>query len=254
VRRLWTTTSESHRRSRDGHRNSSGSAGCVARCRREAPSAGCRQASSRACPSLTAEIEHDCRRKTTAAKASDTINEHKAMFLNNIGRIGDLNLRSKVLQRWSTVPPSISSKLAGMHEAIAHSVQARNFFVHGSEVKTSKEAAYELAPFFTDTLEFVFGISELCTCGWNADRWAAESYSVSRFKWYIRPLPNFDRARLRPGLVVPHSTSHPFWARTNKFFVRSVPYSRTARPRRGPSLAASFPIRRLRTLSFASAS
>ncbi|MGY8666163.1 hypothetical protein Q3C01_27955 [Bradyrhizobium sp. UFLA05-109] len=121
----------------------------------------------------------------SAAKASATINESKEMFLNNLGRIGDLNLRSKVLQRWSTVPPSISSKLAGMPEAIAHSVQARNFFVHGSEIKTSKEAAYELAPFFTDTLEFVFGISELCTCGWNADRWATESYSWSRFKWYI---------------------------------------------------------------------
>lgn len=148
---------------------------------------------------ITSLVDQLRKQVQLAAKENETIREHKALFLNNLGRVGDLNLRSKVLQRWSTVPPSIAAKFSGMDEAIAFSVQARNFFVHGSEIKTSKEAAYELAP-FTDTLEFVFGVSELCTCGWNADRWAVESYSWSRSKWYIS---NFSEnlRRLKQAVV-----------------------------------------------------
>ncbi|MHC2284010.1 hypothetical protein ACVME8_010680 [Bradyrhizobium diazoefficiens] len=148
---------------------------------------------------ITSLVDQLRKQVQLAAKENETIREHKALFLNNLGRVGDLNLRSKVLQRWSTVPPSIAAKFSGMDEAIAFSVQARNFFVHGSEIKTSKEAAYELAP-FTDTLEFVFGVSELCTCGGNADRWAVESYSWSRSKWYIS---NFSEnlRRLKQAVV-----------------------------------------------------
>ncbi|KRQ92918.1 hypothetical protein CQ12_30340 [Bradyrhizobium jicamae] len=42
-----------------------------------------------------------------------------------------------------------------------------------------------MASFFTDTLEFVFGVSELCFCGWDAERWIKEGYHASRYKWYI---------------------------------------------------------------------
>jgi hypothetical protein len=43
----------------------------------------------------------------------------------------------------------------------------------------STEDMFALAPFFTDTLVFVFGVSELCRCGWNAERWAKEGYCLS---------------------------------------------------------------------------
>jgi len=44
---------------------------------------------------------------------------------------------------------------------------------------------YALAPFFTDTLEFVFATSELQLCGWKSKRWAKESFSNSRLKCYM---------------------------------------------------------------------
>ncbi|XFF02411.1 hypothetical protein ACQ3JU_1165 (plasmid) [Bradyrhizobium guangxiense] len=120
-----------------------------------------------------------------AAKGSSSVNEHKERLLNNLGLVRGLNLRNKVLQRWTTVPKCIASRLPGMPDAIAHSVRARNFFVHGSPVNMSTEDLFTLAPFFTDTLEFVFGVSELLLCGWDAERWAKEGYSLSHYKWYI---------------------------------------------------------------------
>jgi ApeA N-terminal domain 1 len=146
--------------------------------------------------SLIAELED---RVKAAAKDNPAINDHKERLLNNLGLVRGLNLRNKVLQRWATVPSCIASKLPEMENAIAHSVHARNFFVHGSEVKMSAQAVYDLAPFFTDTLEFVFGISELCHCGWDADRWAKDGYSLSRYKWYMSQFPTYME-RLKAAL------------------------------------------------------
>jgi hypothetical protein len=124
-------------------------------------------------------------RVKAAAAKNPAINDHRERLLNNLGLVRGLNLRSKALQRWATVPDCITSRLPAMPEAIIQSVHARNFFVHGSEVKMSAQAVYDFLPFFTDTLEFVIGTSELCRCGWDAERWAKEGYSLSRYKSYI---------------------------------------------------------------------
>jgi ApeA N-terminal domain 1 len=131
---------------------------------------------------LLAGIE---RQVKEAAKSSAIVNDYKERLLNNLGLVRGLNLRNKVVQQWSTVPDCIASRLPAMPDAIAHSVRARNFFVHGSTVNMSTEDMFTLAPFFTDTLEFVFGVSELCRCGWDPKRWAKEGYSLSHYKWYI---------------------------------------------------------------------
>lgn len=119
------------------------------------------------------------------AKSSTAVNEYRERLLNNLGLVRGRNLRSKVLQRWSSVPACITSRLPAMPEAIAHSVRARNYFVHGTPINMATEDIYGLASFFTDTLEFVFGVSELCHCGWDAERWIKEGYHASRYKWYI---------------------------------------------------------------------
>jgi hypothetical protein len=126
-----------------------------------------------------------------ASKTSGTVNEYRERLLNNLGLVRGLNLRNKVLQRWATVPACIATRLPAMPEAIAHSIRARNFFVHGSPLPMSTESVYELSSFFTDTLEFVFGVSELSECGWDTERWAKEHYSLSRYKWYISNFPEY---------------------------------------------------------------
>ncbi|SED25334.1 hypothetical protein [Bradyrhizobium erythrophlei] len=137
--------------------------------------------------SLLAGFEKEIKEK---AKSIAAVKEYRERLLNNLGLVRGLNLRSKVLQRWSSVPSCITTRLPGMPEAIAHSVRARNFFVHGTSINMTTEDLYSLAPFFTDTLEFVFGVSELCLCGWDADRWIKEGYHASRYKWYISNFPD----------------------------------------------------------------
>jgi hypothetical protein len=76
-------------------------------------------------------------------------------------------------------------RLPEMEGLIAHCIRARNFFVHGTGTKMTAEQVYGHAPFFTDTLEFVFGAYELKKCRWNIDRWLKESFSFSRLKSYM---------------------------------------------------------------------
>ena len=121
-----------------------------------------------------------------SAKASAAVNAYKERTLNMLGLVRGLNLRTKILLRYATLSPAISSHLPGMEEIIAHSVQARNFFVHGTQTKFSSSTLYDLVPFFTDTLEFVFATTELQFCGWDAPRWSKQHFSHSRLKWYIR--------------------------------------------------------------------
>ena len=131
---------------------------------------------------LVAECE---KHVNDGAAASKAILEYKERLLNMFGLVRSLNLRRKVLLRYATLPGELTSWLPEMENMIAHSIRARNFFVHGTSTKFSAEALYTHAPFFTDTLEFIFATSELQLCGWNSKRWAKESFSSSRLKWYI---------------------------------------------------------------------
>jgi hypothetical protein len=132
---------------------------------------------------LEAEVEK-------AAKTSTAVAEYKDRLRDTLGRVRSFNLRSKVLARYAELPPELKKRLPEMEELIAQSIRARNFFVHGTGAKMSAEAIYRHAPFFTDTLEFVFAASELQKCGWDIARWLKESFSTSRLKWYM-----YDYAR-----------------------------------------------------------
>jgi len=120
-----------------------------------------------------------------AAAKDPEVCDHREQFLNALGRIGGLNLRAKILMRYTSIDGALKSGLADMEALIRRCVLARNYFVHGSEPHISPKATYDLAPFFTDTLEFIFAVSDLQSCGWNTGRWAKESYSRSRLKLYL---------------------------------------------------------------------
>jgi len=97
------------------------------------------------------------------AKGSEPVNQYKERLLNTLSLARGLNLRNKVLQRYALLPGAMATRLPGMEEIIAHSIRARNYFVHGSETKFSVEVA----------------------CGWNSERWVKEGFTRSRLKWYI---------------------------------------------------------------------
>jgi hypothetical protein len=127
---------------------------------------------------LEAQVEN-------ATKSNETIASHKGQLMGALGRTRATNMRSKVLARYRGLPDVLKTRLPEMETMIGYAVQARHFFVHGAETRLSAEELYRHAPFFTDTLEFVFATSELQACGWNIERWAKESFSGSRLKWYI---------------------------------------------------------------------
>lgn len=120
-----------------------------------------------------------------AAVASKDVAEHKDRLTNTLGLVRKANLRSKVLTCYTELPAELKKRLPEMEWVIAHCIRARNFFVHGTETKMTAEQVYGHAPFFTDTLEFIFAAYELKKCGWNIARWLKESFSDSRLKWYM---------------------------------------------------------------------
>ena len=50
-------------------------------------------------------------------------------------------------------------------------MNCRNFYVHGSEPRFDYESNAAAISFFIDTLEFVFGASDLIEAGWNIRSW-----------------------------------------------------------------------------------
>lgn len=105
-------------------------------------------------------------------------------ILSAIGRLKGLNLRSKIVARFHVLPPALQSKCPDMDTVIGYCVQARNYFVHGTEPPTLSAKIIEAySVFFTQTLEFIFIVTELFDCGWNSK--AADS------RWFSSYLENY---------------------------------------------------------------
>ena len=56
---------------------------------------------------------------------------------------------------------------------------SRNHYVHGSEASYDYRADGDALFFFTSTLEFVFGASELIECGWEIANWIGGSHAFA---------------------------------------------------------------------------
>lgn len=119
------------------------------------------------------------------SQVDSSVGAIKERLLDFLGRTSGKNLRAKILSRYANLPQSLQKRLPGMEEVIGHCVQARNYFVHGTPPKLSTENIYEFAPFLTDTLEFIFAVSDLQSCGWNIGRWEKEAFTHGRLKSYL---------------------------------------------------------------------
>ena len=96
-------------------------------------------------------------------------------MLDALRRLGEATLKHKVKHRaeliLSKVPPTRFPKLLAVLEA---AVDCRNHYVHGAETGINYRANFNLVVFFTDTLEFVFGASELVEAGWDVNAFIAK--------------------------------------------------------------------------------
>jgi hypothetical protein len=108
-------------------------------------------------------------------------------ILGAIGRLKGHNLRSKIVARFHVLPKPLQSKFPDMETVIGYCVQARNYFVHGTEPPTLSAKTIEAYwVFFTRTLEFIFIVTELSDCGWRWNSKATDS------RWFWSYLDNYE--------------------------------------------------------------
>jgi hypothetical protein len=120
--------------------------------------------------------------KTDAKNLPVPYNEQ---ILNSLGRVKAQTLRKKIEAHFSSLPKPLKQRLPDMLLVIEHCVRARNYFVHGTPPKISVDATHQQIFFLTDTLEFIFVISELAKCGWKYDRWIKEP-GWGRYRQYLQ--------------------------------------------------------------------
>lgn len=93
----------------------------------------------------------------------------RSSVLGALGRIGKSNLKQKVLHRMKVA--RLDEVFEGLDVVLKEAVNCRNHYVHGSPVSIDYSERTEFVSFFTDALEFVFGVSDLVECGWDLDAW-----------------------------------------------------------------------------------
>jgi hypothetical protein len=103
----------------------------------------------------------------------------RSSVLSALGRIGGNSLKQKVRYRVSLIERELGDKFPRLSLVTDEAINCRNHYVHGSDAPLSYEDNFELVIFFTKTLEFVFGASDLIEAGWNIQKWSRHSTTLS---------------------------------------------------------------------------
>lgn len=92
-------------------------------------------------------------------------------MLGAIGRIGKASLRDKINHRAAILIQHMGPAFSELTIPCQQGVICRNHYVHGSEASFDYESEFSAVAFITDTLEFVFAISDFLEMGWSYDNW-----------------------------------------------------------------------------------
>ncbi len=120
-------------------------------------------------------------------------------ILNALGNIrANRSLRNVVYHRAKVVTDHYGDdKLERLLEVIQLAVQCRNYYTHGGDARTSSRvdfADFDIVCFLTETLEFIYGVSELLLCGWDPA-------TSTRDEWH--PLGGYVKSYNRKRSVLP---------------------------------------------------
>jgi ApeA N-terminal domain 1 len=124
-------------------------------------------------------------------------------MLNALGRIGKSSLKRKVRHRASILTNVVSERFPELKLVVDTAIDCRNYFVHGSILKFDLEATYELSPFLTETLEFVFATAELIEAGWEIRRWIEKYSTMSHPFCSYRATYEWNLQKLKVALAQP---------------------------------------------------
>jgi hypothetical protein len=136
--------------------------------------------------------------RTIAPAMKDAVEQCKAIFkalpesvgrqsvLSALGRAGLASLRDKILHRAEIIHRATSGRFVDMHIPINQAVLCRNHFVHGSDAGFDYAKEFSSFAFLTNTLEFVFAISDLLEIGWSFQAWYEHGLGMStEFSNYV---------------------------------------------------------------------
>ncbi len=90
-----------------------------------------------------------------------------------------LHLKSKILHRLKIIKCIIRNDLQEMDcRVIYAAVELRNFYVHGDKPGGRRKKFTEFHRFLTDTLEFIFCVSDLINSGWDFSSWHSKTKPI----------------------------------------------------------------------------
>ena len=105
------------------------------------------------------------------AEGNNESEEQCRSILNTLGRLEkNVTLRKKICHRAENVIEKIGDELPDLDWVIAKAVTCRNHYTHRDELETIRNCD-KVKNFLTDTLEFVFAVSELVEAGWDIENW-----------------------------------------------------------------------------------
>lgn len=118
-------------------------------------------------------------------------------LLSAFGRVGTASLRDKVFHRAEIVIAASCGKFAEIKIPCNHAVLCRNHYVHGSPASFDYTEQFGEFAFITDTLEFVFAVSDLVELGWEFAEWRSRglTYGHAIAAYMINYDANLDRLK-----------------------------------------------------------
>ena len=93
--------------------------------------------------------------------------------LGALGRVGAWSLKQRIRHRTAVLSAQIGNLTPEIDEVTDAAVDCRNQYVHGTPAGL---ACGDLRVFLTNTLEFVFGASDLVDAGWDIGDWARRGH------------------------------------------------------------------------------
>jgi hypothetical protein len=113
------------------------------------------------------------------------VSPERDSVLNALGRIGKPSLKRKIRYRAKLITDLVGEHFPEIELVLDQAVDCRNYYVHGTETKIDYSRNAGQLIFLTDTLEFVFVVSDLVEAGWNITAWTKNYPSCSSHSFGI---------------------------------------------------------------------
>jgi hypothetical protein len=130
--------------------------------------------------------------------------DERESLLRALGRLGHATLKQKVRHRANIISTATGDQYFQSLEYVCNqAIECRNYYVHGSPVNFDLEPPSRNFGFLTDTLEFVFGASELIESGWDIVRFLKTGTSMTHPFGAYAVTYNENLQKLRTSVKAP---------------------------------------------------